>query len=104
VINYLNEGKKQSHEVYESIIHDHVKRRKPMSEDEGSYPVQDLIDAFLEEKDQRGEGDDGFYSSIQFNHLLADMFGAGLDTTVTSLQWLLLFMAQYSDEQVQLAF
>lgn len=98
-MNYLVEGKIKSHEYYQTIILDRIKKRKSVSGDDENSLVDNIIDAFLDEKERRGEGDDGFYSTTQFHHLLADMFGAGLDTTMTTLRWFILFMAENSDAQ-----
>jgi ecdysteroid 25-hydroxylase CYP306A1 len=97
----LIEGKLKTAEVYQTIISDHMKRRKSVLEDDSNSLLDDMIDAFLDEKERRGEGEDGFYSTTQLHHLLADMFGAGMDTTVTTLWWFVLFMARHSDAQVQ---
>jgi ecdysteroid 25-hydroxylase CYP306A1 len=78
-----------------------MKKRKSVPRDDENYLVDNIIDAFLDEKEQHGEGDEGFYKTIQFHHLLADMFGAGLDTTMTTLRWFILLMAKNSGAQVQ---
>jgi ecdysteroid 25-hydroxylase CYP306A1 len=99
-MNFLIEGKYKTHEHYQTIILDHIKKRKSVpSEDENSL-LDNIIDAFLDEKERRGEEDDGFYNTTQLHHLLADMFGAGLDTTMTTLRWFILFLAEHSDAQV----
>ena len=40
-----------------------------------------------------------FFSDEQLHHLIADLFGAGLDTTLTTLKWALLYLATYQDTQ-----
>lgn len=45
-------------------------------------------------------GETGYFTEPQLYHLLADLFGAGTDTTLTTLRWFLLFMAAYPEEQV----
>lgn len=62
-----------------------------------------ILDNFLLEQKRRFEtGDDGakYVTDEQMLYLLADMFGAGLDTTSVTLAWFLLFMALYPEEQV----
>jgi ecdysteroid 25-hydroxylase CYP306A1 len=95
------EGQIKSHDYYQTLILDRIKRRKSVPGVDEDNLVENIIDAFLDEKGRRGEGDEGFYSTTQFHHLLADMFGAGLDTTMTSLRWFILFMAENSCAQVQ---
>ncbi|XP_050345059.1 cytochrome P450 306a1 isoform X1 [Nymphalis io] len=61
-----------------------------------------ILDNFLIEQKRRYEnGDDNanFMTDEQLHYLLADMFGAGLDTTSTTLTWYLLYMALYQEEQ-----
>ena len=38
-------------------------------------------------------------SDEQLYHLIADLFGAGLDTTLTTLKWALLYFASYPELQ-----
>ena len=40
-----------------------------------------------------------FCSDEQLYHLIADLFGAGLDTTLTTLKWALLYFASYPNLQ-----
>ena len=39
------------------------------------------------------------FSEEQLCHLVADLFGAGLDTTLTTLKWALLYLATYPKVQ-----
>ena len=39
------------------------------------------------------------FSEEQLCHLVADLFGAGLDTTLTTLKWALLYLATYPEVQ-----
>ncbi|XP_023716253.1 cytochrome P450 306a1 isoform X2 [Cryptotermes secundus] len=98
-MNFLMEGKMKSHEYYHTIILDRMKKRKSFPGDDENYLADNIIDSFLDEKERRGEGDKGFYNTTQFHHLLGDMFGAGLDTTMTTLRWFVLFMAANSGAQ-----
>ncbi|KAJ9590642.1 hypothetical protein L9F63_016313 [Diploptera punctata] len=93
VMQSLIDGKEKTHVIYQEIIDKHIEKK---GSDENS--VEDLVDGFLEEKARRGD-DNSFYSNMQFNHLLADMFGAGVDTTTATIRWFILFMAEYSDVQ-----
>lgn len=62
-----------------------------------------ILDNFLIEQKKRFEnGDESahYTTDEQMLYLLADMFGAGLDTTSVTLAWFLLYMALYPEEQV----
>lgn len=62
-----------------------------------------ILDSFLIEQKRRfdsGEESSHYMTDKQMHYLLADMFGAGLDTTSLTLAWFLLYMALYPEEQV----
>lgn len=62
-----------------------------------------ILDNFLAEQKRRFESGDAnccYVTDEQLHYLLADMFGAGLDTTSVTLAWFLLYMALYPEEQV----
>lgn len=62
-----------------------------------------ILDNFLKEQKERFENSEKnayFMRDEQMHYLLADMFGAGLDTTATTLSWYLLFIAIYQEDQV----
>lgn len=62
-----------------------------------------ILDNFLKEQKRRydlNENGAMFMTDDQLHYLLADMFGAGLDTTSVTLSWFLLYMALYPEEQV----
>lgn len=62
-----------------------------------------ILDNFLlEQKKRFDSGDENakYMTDEQMFYLLADMFGAGLDTTSVTLAWFLLYMAMYPEEQV----
>lgn len=64
-----------------------------------------ILDNFLLEQKRRfASGDEAacYVTDEQMHYLLADMFGAGLDTTSVTLAWFFLYMALYPDEQVGL--
>lgn len=93
------EGKLKTHKVYESIIKDHQRK---LNLNEKTTESKNIIDSFLLEREKRKSTNDSsaqYYTDEQFNHLLADIFGAGLDTTLTTLRWFLIFMAAYPHEQ-----
>ncbi|XP_069684383.1 cytochrome P450 306a1 [Periplaneta americana] len=94
----LISGKDKTHQLYKLIIDKRIEKRSSPDGNDDNIPGN-LIDAFLDERGRREEGDDGFYSDRQFHHLLADIFGAGLDTTLTTIRWFILFMAAYPEAQ-----
>ncbi|XP_072943522.1 cytochrome P450 306a1 [Epargyreus clarus] len=61
-----------------------------------------ILDSFLIEQKRRYEsGDESakYMTDEQLHYLLADMFGAGLDTTTATFSWFFLYMALYPEEQ-----
>ncbi|XP_020284839.1 cytochrome P450 306a1 [Pseudomyrmex gracilis] len=82
-------GKIKTHKIYQMIIDEH--RARP-----------EKTDTFLAAFDNvmsTNANNSGSFTQLQFYHLLADLFGAGTDTTLTTFRWFLLFMAVYPDEQ-----
>lgn len=70
------EGKLKTHEFYRKLIAE--------VEGEDDEEVGCVIKAFLRERKKRE--DLRFYGDQQFLHVLADFFGAGLDTTLTTIR------------------
>lgn len=88
----LVDGKIKTHQLYQTIIEEHRARLEK---------TNSFLAAFDKEMTNRSDmNDPGYFTLPQFHHLLADLFGAGTDTTLTTLRWFLLFMAAYPDEQV----
>ena len=87
------EGQKKTHDVYREILREHRENPKEMTS---------FLAAFDEEIKQRViNGQNlGSYNDSQCMYLLADIYGAGVDTTLTTLRWFLLFMTAYPEEQV----
>ncbi|XP_071534349.1 cytochrome P450 306a1 [Panulirus ornatus] len=57
-----------------------------------------IIDAYVKERRRRGEVV-GSFTYEQLHHVAADLFGAGSETTITTLKWHLLNMALYPEVQ-----
>lgn len=81
-MDFLMEGKLETHKVYQQLIDEQEKFMK--SVDYASN--ENLIQAFLQERRRRNGTDNEYYCDQQFYHLLADVFGAGLDTTLTTMR------------------
>ncbi|XP_044755364.1 cytochrome P450 306a1 [Coccinella septempunctata] len=98
-LKFLQEGLEITHKLYDDIIEKH---RQALEEDmkDPNFEPCNLLDAFLYEKHKKKNSAEGeFYSDQQLRYLLADMFGAGLDTTLTTLSWYLLFISLNEDFQ-----
>lgn len=61
-----------------------------------------MIEAYLLEMDRRRSKEQpmGSFTVDQLYHVLADMFGAGTDTALTTIKWIVLYMILYPDVQV----
>lgn len=83
----------------------HAENKEHFFDPETLIPTEGdcILDNFLIEQKKRFENSEEgshFMSDEQLMFLLADMFGAGLDTTSVTLSWFLLYMALYPEEQV----
>ncbi|KAF5307945.1 hypothetical protein FQR65_LT06512 [Abscondita terminalis] len=96
VMSFLLDGKHKTHKVYEELI----ERQRLICSGKNDDDPENVIQAFLRELEITNEGE--YFSNIQFYHLLADLFGAGLDTTLTTLRWYFLYMAAYPEIQEQI--
>lgn len=96
VIRSIVDGKDKTHKIYRQILDEHRSRIEHVA---GSK-VDSFLAAFDEQMRRKSGGELGYFTEPQLYHLLADLFGAGTDTTLTTLRWFLLFMAAYPTEQV----
>jgi len=92
-MSFVLDGKAKTHTIYRRIIGDH----KDIHHDE----YRDVIEAYLIEMKRRGEGHLDTFTESQLLHVLADLFGAGTDTSMTIIKWVLLYMILYPDLQTQ---
>ncbi|XP_063917298.1 cytochrome P450 306a1-like [Zophobas morio] len=67
---------------------------KPISND---FSATNLIEAFLLQRSKGGPPE--IYNMDQLIYLLFDMFIAGTETALSSLKWVILYLAQYQDVQ-----
>uniref|UniRef100_A0A0A9YSL0 Cytochrome P450 306a1 n=2 Tax=Lygus hesperus TaxID=30085 RepID=A0A0A9YSL0_LYGHE len=82
---YILEGQKATHEEYKSI-----------SQRQSSEDQDNLLYMF---KKEMASGRGEHFNEEQMYFLLADMFGAGVETSLTTLRWFLLFMAANPSNQ-----
>lgn len=81
-MDFLISGIKSTHEEY----HKFIDRERKILEG-GDTEAENVIQAFLIAKDSSfGKASEKLYSNSQFYYLLADLFGAGLDTTLCTLR------------------
>ncbi|XP_054728319.1 cytochrome P450 306a1 [Anastrepha obliqua] len=107
-IHFLLEGKARTHEIYNKLIEKREKSweyRKSVTEESFN-----ILDHYIDERMRRELSDnaaerlstDEYYTQAQLLHLLADMFGAGLDTSLATLRWFLIYMCKYQVLQEEL--
>ncbi|XP_076766176.1 cytochrome P450 enzyme phantom [Xylocopa sonorina] len=96
-IRYIVDGKEKTHRVYRGILSEHRARIEGTSGNGNT--IESFLAAFDEEMRKTSTTESGHFTEPQLYHLLADLFGAGTDTTLTTLRWFLLFMAAYPTEQ-----
>ncbi|XP_041976934.1 cytochrome P450 306a1 [Aricia agestis] len=114
----LTAPEKAKYPLHENIFKEHpkgfikyIQYSKNMDSYEENYFDPDILissgeecilDNYLLEQNKRfeNEEDSAMYATDeQLLHLLCDMFGAGLDTTASTLNWFLLYMAMHPKEQ-----
>ncbi|XP_036318184.1 cytochrome P450 306a1 [Rhagoletis pomonella] len=107
-IRFLLDGKARTHEIYNKIVEKREKSweyRKSVTEESFN-----ILDHYIDERMRRELSDDPqerlstdeYYTQDQLLHLLADLFGAGLDTTLATLRWFLFYISKYQELQEQL--
>ncbi|XP_053682247.1 cytochrome P450 306a1 [Sabethes cyaneus] len=106
IIEFLLKGKKRTHEIYDSIIEERRMMLQMAIKKEVDEPFnENILTNFVKETNRRETSNSpelAFCSDSQLRHLLADLFGAGVDTTFTTFRWLLLFVALNKDVQRRL--
>lgn len=87
-IKFLLEGKAKTHRIYGDLI---TKANTDGRKD-------NVLGLYLQEKTKKSfqisNSDEKTWSDEQLKHVLADLFGAGLDTTSSTIRWILLFVAR----------
>lgn len=89
-LDWMIAGKEETHKEYQRVI------------ESCQNQVDNVAKSFLQEKErlnQENSSEEQFFCQSQLHHLLADIFGAGLDTTLTTLKWVLLYLCKYPETQ-----
>ena len=99
------DGQKKTHDVYRDIMREFMNNEI----DSGRAPNEcnSILAYYVKQiKDIKSKASVAYpelYSETQMYYVLADMYGAGVDTTLTTLRWFLLFMAANPSEQVKIS-
>ncbi|XP_076645460.1 cytochrome P450 enzyme phantom [Halictus rubicundus] len=103
-IRSIVDGKNKSHEIYRGILEEHRSRRIGSDATSASSRLENesFLAAFDEQMQKESTTENSYYTEPQLYHLLADLFGAGTDTTLTTLRWFVLFVAAHPKEQEKL--
>ncbi|XP_039293148.1 cytochrome P450 306a1 [Nilaparvata lugens] len=87
-MDFIVNGLERTHEIYREITAEHTGEE------------DDVVGSFLREQRSRDDAKVAHsFSDDQLNFLAADLFGAGLDTTLATLRWFFTMMAVYPDKQ-----
>lgn len=96
-MKFILDGMKNQHKIYKNLI----EKCQNNLED---YPDCIMKRFLLEKSDREAKNHElaGFCSETQLVHLLADISGASLDTTLCTLRWFMLIIAINQDCQDQI--
>ncbi|XP_057667309.1 cytochrome P450 306a1 isoform X1 [Diorhabda carinulata] len=104
IMSFIKSGQTKSHNLYKDLIDEQaqlLKKQATATITTNGIPSNDsaighnVIQCFLLEKEKKSpEFAEKLYHEKQCLHLLADIFGAGLDTSLTSLRWHFLYLAK----------
>lgn len=95
-------GKGRTHKIYDEIIE---KCENALKTKNANEIPKCVLEHYLRERQKREANNESsleYCSNEQLRHLLADLFGAGVDTTLTTLRWFLLYIAKYPGIQNRL--
>ncbi|XP_014285843.1 cytochrome P450 306a1 isoform X2 [Halyomorpha halys] len=84
LLEFIRSGQKRTHDVYRSIACD------------DNRTSDNILSYYLEAISAcRGQ----YFDEAQMLHLLADMFGAGVDSTLATFRWVILYLALHPEVQ-----
>ncbi|EDW65981.1 cytochrome P450 306a1 [Drosophila virilis] len=94
-IRFLLDGKAKTHQLYDRIVERCEKQlelqlEQQQQKQQQPLPPHSILEHFLGERQPFSQ----LYCDEQLRHLLADLFGAGVDTALATLRWFLLYMAR----------
>jgi ecdysteroid 25-hydroxylase CYP306A1 len=89
----LVDGKEKTHDIYRALLREHATV---------GTTTGHIAGAFLTEMARRPAGSEGSFTEPQCMHALADLFGAGVDTTLATLRWVILYLAVNPEFQERL--
>ncbi|KAL1140656.1 hypothetical protein AAG570_000586, partial [Ranatra chinensis] len=90
VLKFLLEGKEKSHKMYDEVLAE-------VESKNGGIDGGDHLGAVFLREMAKGRG--GHFTIPQLHHLIADLWGAGVDTTLTTLRWFLLYITLHTEYQ-----
>ncbi|XP_076242207.1 cytochrome P450 enzyme phantom [Calliopsis andreniformis] len=100
MIRSIVDGKRKTHRIYREILEEYrAQIAGPLKTTETN---ESFLAVFDEQMREDNNTDTSYFTEPQLYHLLADLFGAGTDTTLTTFRWFLLFMATHPEEQKKL--
>nr|CAH0109539.1 unnamed protein product [Daphnia galeata] len=101
IMSFILDGQSETHRHYQEIIDQ--RQLNLFNNADNNQDYTSVVDAYLLEMKRRrqfnGDDDVGTFTIIQLYHVLADLFGAGTDTALTTIKWIVLYMILYPDVQ-----
>ncbi|XP_052863903.1 cytochrome P450 306a1 [Anopheles cruzii] len=103
IISFLLDGKAKTHLIYDEIIEN--ERKALAASTVTTMENGCILRSFIKEASERqkaGRSDALHCTDTQLRHLMADLFGAGIDTTFTTIRWALLYVTLHPKVQRRL--
>ncbi|XP_053595148.1 cytochrome P450 306a1 isoform X1 [Microplitis demolitor] len=94
----LIDGKLKTHKYYRKLI-DEYKYKNNLNNDNDDNFLAAFYNEMTKRQNNNSDNNVGSFTEQQYYHLLADIFGAGTDTTLTTIRWFLLYMAILPNQQ-----